>query len=79
MQDYEHIGRAFCETLMDYSDENPIKVKKRERIKKILKRMRKKERKLRKAAKLEKKLAKERQLMEFIVEGPANCLEKIET
>lgn len=73
MQDYEHIGRAFCETLMDYSDENPIKVKKRERFKRILKRMRKKERKLRKAAKLEKKLAKERQLMEFIVEGQTNC------
>ncbi len=79
LQDYEHIGRAFCETLMDYSDENPIKVKKRERIKKILKRMRKKERKLRKAAKLEKKLAKERQLMEFLVEGPTNCAQKIDT
>lgn len=73
--DYEHIGRAFCETLMDYSDENPIKVKKRERFKKILKRMRKKERKLRKAAKLEKKLAKERQKIDFIVEGPMNSVE----
>ncbi|XP_049544820.1 LOW QUALITY PROTEIN: uncharacterized protein LOC125956708, partial [Anopheles darlingi] len=24
--DYEHIGRAYCETLMDYYDDNPIKV-----------------------------------------------------
>lgn len=63
---------------MDYSDENPIKVKKRERFKKMLKRMRKKERKLRKAAKLEKKLAKERQKIDFIVEGPMNCAEKID-
>lgn len=64
---------------MDYSDENPIKVKRRERLKKILKRMRKKERKIRKAAKLEKKLAKERQLMDFLVEGPTDGLPKIES
>lgn len=62
---------------MDYSDENPIKVKKRERFKKMLKRMRKKERKLRKATKLEKKLEKERQKFDFIVEGPMNYAGKI--
>ncbi|XP_068159890.1 uncharacterized protein Nna1 isoform X4 [Drosophila tropicalis] len=25
-QDYEHMGRAFCETLLDYCDENPNKI-----------------------------------------------------
>lgn len=54
-QDYEHIGRAFCETLMDYSDENPIKVM---RIKRRLKKIRKRERRLLKVARL-KKLAEE--------------------
>lgn len=54
-QDYEHIGRAFCETLMDYADENPIKVYK---FKKRIKKIRRRERRLEKAAKL-KKLAEE--------------------
>lgn len=26
-QDYEQIGKAFCETLLDFSDEDPGKVK----------------------------------------------------
>lgn len=26
-QDYEQIGKAFCETLLDFSDEDPSKVK----------------------------------------------------
>uniref|UniRef100_A0A182JUW6 Peptidase M14 domain-containing protein n=1 Tax=Anopheles christyi TaxID=43041 RepID=A0A182JUW6_9DIPT len=44
--DYEHIGRAYCETLMDYYDDNPIKVNYYlRRIKKI----RKREKRLRKA------------------------------
>ncbi|XP_035896702.1 cytosolic carboxypeptidase 2-like isoform X2 [Anopheles stephensi] len=30
--DYEHIGRAYCETLMDYYDDNPIKEKLRMKI-----------------------------------------------
>ncbi|XP_058064463.1 cytosolic carboxypeptidase Nna1-like [Anopheles bellator] len=30
--DYEHIGRAYCETLMDYYDDNPIKEKLRIKI-----------------------------------------------
>lgn len=25
-QDYEQIGKAFCETLLDFSDQDPIKV-----------------------------------------------------
>lgn len=25
-QDYEQIGKAFCETLLDFSDEDPSKV-----------------------------------------------------
>lgn len=50
-QDYEHIGRAFCETLLDYADENPNKVKKRFKLKKKIKKMRKHERLLCRAAK----------------------------
>ena len=46
LQDYEHIGRAFCETLMDYSDENPIKVNK---LKKRIRKIRKREKRLKKA------------------------------
>ncbi|CAO1409928.1 unnamed protein product [Diamesa tonsa] len=30
--DYEHLGRAFCETLMDYYDDNPLKEKLRTKI-----------------------------------------------
>ncbi|EAA06129.5 AGAP000113-PA, partial [Anopheles gambiae str. PEST] len=48
--DYEHIGRAYCETLMDYYDDNPIKVNYYlRRIKKI----RKREKRLRKAQRTE--------------------------
>lgn len=25
-QDYEQIGKAFCETLLDFSDQDPMKV-----------------------------------------------------
>ncbi|XP_039226019.1 cytosolic carboxypeptidase Nna1 isoform X5 [Drosophila yakuba] len=31
-QDYEHMGRAFCETLLDYCDENPNKDRLRSKI-----------------------------------------------
>lgn len=55
-QDYEHLGRAFCETLMDYYDENPVKVN---TSLKYIKRLRKKERKAKKAAKKAKKLIEE--------------------
>lgn len=50
-QDFEQIGRAFCETLLDYSDENPNKVMKRLKLKKKIKKMRKHERAQRRAAK----------------------------
>lgn len=50
-QDFEQIGRAFCETLLDYSDENPNKVMKRLKLKKKIKKMRKHERLQRRAAK----------------------------
>lgn len=43
-QDYEHIGRGFCETLLDYGDENPNKVTKRMKLRKKIKKMRKTER-----------------------------------
>ncbi|XP_062140412.1 cytosolic carboxypeptidase Nna1 isoform X7 [Drosophila sulfurigaster albostrigata] len=43
-QDYEHMGRAFCETLLDYCDENPNKIlnllKQQERLRsKIIERL----------------------------------------
>lgn len=47
-QDYEHIGRSFCETLLDFSDENPTKVIK---LKKRIRKMRRIERRVRRAAK----------------------------
>uniref|UniRef100_A0AAG5DWE6 Peptidase M14 domain-containing protein n=1 Tax=Anopheles atroparvus TaxID=41427 RepID=A0AAG5DWE6_ANOAO len=48
--DFEHIGRAYCETLMDYYDDNPIKVNYYlRRIKKI----RKREKRLRKALRMQ--------------------------
>lgn len=50
-QDYEQLGRAFCETLMDYYDDNPLKVNK---IVKDIKKMRKEQRKARKALKAER-------------------------
>uniref|UniRef100_A0A182PFB7 Peptidase M14 domain-containing protein n=1 Tax=Anopheles epiroticus TaxID=199890 RepID=A0A182PFB7_9DIPT len=34
--DYEHIGRAYCETLMDYYDDNPIKRGYRQLVRKYL-------------------------------------------
>lgn len=57
--DYEHMGRAFCETLLDYSDDTAVKVKKRERLFKYIKRIRKRERREKKALKM-KKLAEEK-------------------
>lgn len=63
LQDFEHLGRAFCETLMDYYDENPIKVKRVKIYLKYLKRIRKRERKARKAAKKAKKLAEDQLLL----------------
>ncbi|XP_030246169.1 uncharacterized protein LOC108655510 isoform X4 [Drosophila navojoa] len=44
IQDYEHMGRAFCETLLDYCDENPNKIlnllKQQERLRsKIIERL----------------------------------------
>lgn len=50
-QDFEQIGRGFCETLLDYSDENPNKVLKRRICLKKLKKMHKLKRAQRKAAK----------------------------
>uniref|UniRef100_A0A336KP57 CSON013163 protein n=1 Tax=Culicoides sonorensis TaxID=179676 RepID=A0A336KP57_CULSO len=50
--DFEHIGRAYCETLMDYYDDNPVKVNK---YLKIIDKMRKKERKLKRQMKAAKK------------------------
>lgn len=47
-KDYEHLGRVFCETLMDFSDDNPNKVIK---LKKTLKKMRKLERRKRRVGK----------------------------
>jgi hypothetical protein len=50
-QDYEQLGRAFCETLMDYYDDNPLKVN---RLVKDIKKMRKEQRKARKALKAQR-------------------------
>ncbi|KAG5685061.1 hypothetical protein PVAND_014262 [Polypedilum vanderplanki] len=50
--DYEQLGRAFCETLMDYYDDNPLKVNK---FMPLLKKMRKEQRKARKALKAKRK------------------------
>lgn len=44
LQDYEHIGRGFCETLLDYADENPNKVTKRMKLRKKIKKIRRIER-----------------------------------
>lgn len=51
-QDYEHIGRGFCETLLDYSDENPNKVTKRNKLQKKIKKLRKAERSQKRLSKL---------------------------
>ena len=53
-QDYEQLGRAFCETLMDYYDDNPLKVNKRNNLLINLKQTRKAERKARKALKAQR-------------------------
>lgn len=45
-QDYENIGRSFCETLLDYADESPNKVIE---MRRQIKNMRRRERKLRRA------------------------------
>uniref|UniRef100_A0A1A9VWF8 Peptidase M14 domain-containing protein n=1 Tax=Glossina austeni TaxID=7395 RepID=A0A1A9VWF8_GLOAU len=52
--DYEHMGRVFCETLLDYSDENPNKVKKQTKLIKMIKKIRKREKREQKALKLKK-------------------------
>lgn len=48
------MGRAFCETLMDYADDNPTKVN---RFLRRVKKIRRRERKARKKAAKLKKLA----------------------
>lgn len=62
-QDYEQLGRAFCETLMDYYDDNPLKVNQRNQLYVSIKKTRKAERKARKALKAQKmaELAAERE------------------
>ncbi|KAI8120336.1 Cytosolic carboxypeptidase Nna1 [Lucilia cuprina] len=52
--DYEHMGRAFCETLLDYCDENPNKVKRNTKLLKRIKKIRKREKREQKALKLKK-------------------------
>ncbi|XP_030246172.1 uncharacterized protein LOC108655510 isoform X7 [Drosophila navojoa] len=54
IQDYEHMGRAFCETLLDYCDENPNKVKRHAKLFKQIKKIRKREKREQKALKLQK-------------------------
>lgn len=58
-QDYEQIGRSFCETLLDYSDESPTKVKKQSKIIKQIKKIRKREKREQRALKLKKLAAQE--------------------
>lgn len=53
-QDYEQLGRAFCETLMDYYDDNPLKVNQRNQIYVSIKKIRKAEKKARKALKAQR-------------------------
>ncbi|XP_017141222.1 uncharacterized protein LOC108155072 isoform X11 [Drosophila miranda] len=53
-QDYEHMGRAFCETLLDYCDENPNKVKRHAKLYRQIKKIRKREKREQKALKLQK-------------------------
>lgn len=52
------MGRAFCETLLDYCDENPNKVKKQTKLFKQIKKIRRREKREKKALKL-KKLAEQ--------------------
>lgn len=51
------MGRAFCETLLDYSDENPVKVKRNEKLRARIKKIRKRERRQRKLTKQQMKAA----------------------
>ncbi|XP_030246167.1 cytosolic carboxypeptidase Nna1 isoform X2 [Drosophila navojoa] len=60
IQDYEHMGRAFCETLLDYCDENPNKVKRHAKLFKQIKKIRKREKREQKALKLQKMADQER-------------------
>lgn len=46
------MGRAFCETLLDYYDEHPTKVNKRSKLLKKIKRIRRREKREHKAQKL---------------------------
>lgn len=48
------MGKAFCETLLDYGDDTPNKVKKMTRHMKQIKRIRKREKREKKALKLKK-------------------------
>uniref|UniRef100_A0A1I8PWI4 Peptidase M14 domain-containing protein n=1 Tax=Stomoxys calcitrans TaxID=35570 RepID=A0A1I8PWI4_STOCA len=66
-QDYEHMGRAFCETLLDYCDDNPNKVKRNAKLLKRIKKIRKREKREQKALKL-KKLAEQECLRLKIIE-----------
>lgn len=52
------MGRAFCETLLDYCDDNPTKVKRNAKLLKRIKKIRKREKREQKALKL-KKLAEQ--------------------
>ncbi|XP_034124763.1 cytosolic carboxypeptidase Nna1 isoform X4 [Drosophila guanche] len=66
-QDYEHMGRAFCETLLDYCDENPNKVKRHAKLFKQIKKIRKREKREQKALKLQK-MADQDRLRSKIIE-----------
>lgn len=48
------MGRAFCETLLDYGDDTPNKVKKMAKHMKQIKKIRKREKREKKALKLKK-------------------------
>ncbi|XP_033238547.1 cytosolic carboxypeptidase Nna1 isoform X5 [Drosophila pseudoobscura] len=66
-QDYEHMGRAFCETLLDYCDENPNKVKRHAKLYRQIKKIRKREKREQKALKLQK-MADQDRLRSKIIE-----------
>nr|XP_036218366.1 uncharacterized protein LOC106625653 isoform X4 [Bactrocera oleae] len=64
--DYEHMGKAFCETLLDYGDDTPNKVKRMTRHMKQIKRIRKREKREKKALKLKKMAEQERLRLKII-------------
>ncbi|XP_020715227.1 uncharacterized protein LOC101453751 isoform X3 [Ceratitis capitata] len=64
--DYEHMGRAFCETLLDYGDDTPNKVKKMAKHMKQIKKIRKREKREKKALKLKKMAEQERLRLKII-------------